>query len=145
MRRTTVHELLAEARRDLRRVEPGEALREMETGAVLIDLRSHDERARHGVVPGALHVPYSVLEWRVDPDSEHRNPHVPGLEARLILFCAQGYSSSLAAASLQRLGFANAADLVGGFAAWKAAGLPVRGASAPAEGLPGMGGPDPES
>ena len=142
MRRTTVHDLLAEARRCLRRVEPPAAPKEVETGAVLIDLRSHDERARHGVVPGALHIPYSVLQWRVDPASEHRNPHVPGLEARLIVFCADGYSSSLAAASLQRLGFANAADLVGGFAAWKAAGLPVRAAAAPAEGLPGMGGPD---
>jgi rhodanese-related sulfurtransferase len=145
MRRTTVHELLAQARRGLRRVEPAEALTELEAGAVLIDLRSHDERTRHGVVPGALHIPYSVLEWRVDPASANRNPHVPGLEGRLILFCAEGYSSSLAAASLQRLGFGNATDLVGGFAAWKAAGLPVRPARAPADALPGTGGPDPES
>jgi 3-mercaptopyruvate sulfurtransferase SseA len=86
-----------------------------------------------------------VLEWRVDPDCEHRNPAVSRLDARLILFCAQGYSSVLAADSVQRLGFERVGDIVGGFAAWKAEGLPVGTADAGREpALPGMGAPDGE-
>jgi rhodanese-related sulfurtransferase len=126
MGRTSVDELLADARRRLERLEPERALAALDRGAMLVDLRSADERRRHGVVPGSLHVPRSVLEWRFDPDSPHRNPAAPGLDAELVLFCAEGYSSSLAAASLRRLGFARATDLVGGYSAWTAAGLPTR-------------------
>lgn len=128
MRRTTVDDLLAEARSGLARLEPAGAFDAGRAGAVLVDLRSADQRYRHGVVPGSVHIPLSVLLWRCDPDSGHRNPAVPGLDGQLVLFCADGCSSSLAAASLQRLGFARATDLVGGFTAWKAAGLPVRAA-----------------
>ena len=124
--RKTIDKLLGESRRGLPRFEPGEAFSEMASGALLIDLRSADERERHGVIPGAWHVPRSVLEWRVDPDSAYRNPAVSSVEARLILFCAEGYSSSLAAASLRQLGFVGAGDLIGGFAAWKAAGLETK-------------------
>jgi rhodanese-related sulfurtransferase len=99
-----------------------------------------DERERHGVIPGSLHIPRSVLEWRADPDCEYRNPEVARLDARLILFCAEGYSSALAAVSLQQLGFEHVGDMVGGFAAWKAEGLPVAEASTSAgRSLPGMG------
>jgi rhodanese-related sulfurtransferase len=143
MARTTIDELLADARRGLRRLEPREAAAAVDDGALLVDLRSGDEREREGVIPAALHVPRSVLEWRADPDSEYCNPAVAVPHAHLILFCAEGYSSSLAAASLQRIGFVNATDMVGGFAAWKAAGLPVHAASATVAELPGMGLPDP--
>ena len=62
-----------------------------------MDLRSHDERARAGVIPGSVHVPRSVLEWRVDPDSGFSNAHVADPELELILVCHEGYSSSLVA------------------------------------------------
>jgi MFS family permease len=144
--RQTARELLAEARGAIApRLTPADAYREQGRGAVLVDLRSSDERRRTGVVPGSVHVPRSVLEWRVDPDSGFANPHLGGLDCRLVLFCAEGYSSSLAAATLRRLGCSHATDVVGGFEAWKAAGLPVRPTGAedePSPGeLPGMSGP----
>jgi rhodanese-related sulfurtransferase len=136
----TIHAMVAEARERITRLAPRQAREATSEGALLIDLRSVDERERHGVIPGSLHIPRSVLEWRVDPDCEHRNPDVAHLDARLILFCAEGYSSSLAAASLQQLGFEHVGDMVGGFAAWKAEGLPVAEASTSAgRSLPGMG------
>ena len=92
---------------------------------------------------GSLRVPRTGLEWRADPSSPWRNPRVGGRERELILLCAHGYSSSLAAASLLELGFARAGDVVGGFEAWRAAGLPVAPAPPPADGLPGSGPPDP--
>jgi rhodanese-related sulfurtransferase len=109
---------------------------------VIVDLRSHDERAREGVIPGSVHVPRSVLEWRVDPDSGFSNEHVSDPALELILFCHEGYSSSLAASSLTDLGHPQAADLVGGFEAWRAAGLETIVAPAPPAGLSGMGGRD---
>ena len=68
----------------------------------------------------------NVLEWRLDPDSDARDPRAPGLDEHVILMCNEGYQSSLAAATLQQLGFARATDLDGGFQAWRAAGLPVQ-------------------
>ncbi len=97
----------------------------MEDGAVLIDIRSDAQIARDGVVPGALEIGRNVLEWRLDPDCAHRHPQAPGLEDRVILMCNEGYQSSLAAATLQRLGFSRATDLEDGFVGWRAAGLPV--------------------
>jgi rhodanese-related sulfurtransferase len=144
-RRRSAAELLAEARAQIApRLEPSEAHAASSRGAVLIDLRSNDERRRSGVVPGSLHIPRSVLEWRVDPDSGYTNPHIGGLDRQLILFCADGYSSSLAAATARELGATKATDIVGGFVAWKASGLPVRPASDPEPSeLPGMGPPEP--
>jgi rhodanese-related sulfurtransferase len=142
--RRTIHELLAEARSRLARLDPEAALDAQRQGALLVDTRSGDQRAKTGVIPGSLHIPLSVLEWRVDPDApdEFRNPHVDGLDRWLVLVCAHGYSSSLAAARLQDLGFTRATDLAGGFAAWRDAGLPVQPAPAgdPDE-VPGMGDP----
>jgi rhodanese-related sulfurtransferase len=145
--RTTVDELLARARERIApRLSPDEVARAMTQGALLIDLRSHDERAHAGVVPGSLHLPRSVLEWRLDPDSGWTNPHVGGLDRQLVLMCAQGYSSSFAAATARELGYAQATDLVGGFDAWVAAGLPVHAptsdASKPKFPL-GLGAPEP--
>ena len=146
--RRSVDHLLTEARERIApRLHPEEAERALASGALLVDLRSDDERRRYGVVPGSLHIPRNVLEWRVDPDSGFTNPHITGLDSRLVLFCSQGFASSFAAASLRDLGCANATDMVGGFDSWKAAGLPVRlptddRDSRPGE-LAGMGPPEP--
>jgi len=143
--RKTLDDLLAEARDRLERLEPEAAHAAQAEGAVLVDTRSHDERARDGVIPGALHIPRSVLEWRLDPDTDRtfHNPHVVGLDQWIVLVCAHGESTSLAAATLQELGFVRATDVVGGFTAWHAAGLPVHEAPGlDADVPPGMGGPD---
>ena len=128
--RTTVDELLARARAGLRRVGPEEARAAIRGGALLVDIRSEVQREADGVVPGALFFPRNVLEWRLDPASGHADPRVPGLHAEVIVMCNEGYQSSLAAATLQELGFARATDLDGGFQAWRAAGLPVEAAGA---------------
>jgi rhodanese-related sulfurtransferase len=143
--RKTLGDLLAEARSRLQRLEPTEAYDAQSAGALLIDTRSEDERAREGAIPGALHIPRSVLEWRLDPDADpaFHNPHIRGLDQHLILVCAHGESTSLAAATLQELGFARATDVVGGFEAWREAGLPVHQAPrADPSKRPGMGDPD---
>ena len=134
--------LLADARERIARYEPREAQERSLNGSVIVDLRSHDERARDGVIPGSVHVPRSVLEWRVDPDSGFSNPHVTDSDVELILVCHEGYSSSLAAAVLQGIARARVADLIGGFDAWRDAGLETIVAPSPVEGLPGMGEPD---
>lgn len=121
----TVDDLLAEARRGLDRPDPHAAASAMAAGAVLVDIRSELQRDRDGVVPGSLFFPRNVLEWRCDPASPARDGRVCDTSLRLILMCDEGYQSSLAAANLKRLGFARAADLAGGFRAWRAAGLPV--------------------
>jgi rhodanese-related sulfurtransferase len=123
--RITIDELLADARRRLRRLSPAQALQAMRAGVVLIDIRADSQVARDGIVAGALVIPRNVLEWRLDPASEHRHPRAPQLGDHVILLCDEGYQSSLAAATLQQLGFARATDVVGGFQAWRAAGLPV--------------------
>jgi rhodanese-related sulfurtransferase len=146
MGRKTIDDLLREARSRLVRLEPEEAFAAQRDGALLIDTRSHDERASRGVIPGSIHIPRSVLEWRLDPDSDpaYRNAHIGGLDEWLVLVCAHGYSTSLAAATLQDLGFARATDMVGGFTAWKERALPVRPApDFDGDAVPGMGGPDP--
>ena len=143
--RKTLDGLLAEARSRLHRLAPRDALEAQRRGALLVDTRSNDERSRDGVIPGAVHIPRSVLEWRVDPDADpaFHNVHIVGLDQHLILVCAHGESTSLAAATLQELGFARATDLVGGFAAWEKEGLPVHPApELDADARPGMGGPD---
>jgi rhodanese-related sulfurtransferase len=127
--RTTIDELLAQARAGLARVEPGEAQDAMNAGALLIDIRSESQRAAEGVVPRAIWFARNVLEWRCDPASDAHDPRVGGLERHVIVMCDEGYQSSLAAATLQQLGFARATDLAGGFRAWRAAGLPVVPAS----------------
>jgi rhodanese-related sulfurtransferase len=120
-----VEEMLARARARLDRVAPDQAPAELDSGAVLIDIRSETQRERDGVVPDAIHHPRNVLEWRCDPDCEARDPRVGGTDRRVIVMCDAGYQSSLAAVSLQELGFSRATDLEGGFQAWRAAGLPV--------------------
>jgi MFS family permease len=144
--RRNVDELLAAARRRIEpRRTPAQAYEALREGALIIDLRSNDDRRERGVVPGSIHIPRSVLEWRVDPDCEFHNPAACDLERDVILMCADGFSSSFAALSLRELGFSRTTDLVGGFSAWKAEGLPLRQSHQPerADQLPGMGGPEP--
>jgi rhodanese-related sulfurtransferase len=135
----TIADLLDQAAARIRRYAPRGAQEAAAGDVILVDIRSADARERDGVIPGAVHVPRTVLEWRVDPSSKWRNPALDG--ARLILVCDHGYSSVLAAATLVDLG-RDAGDLVGGFAAWAAAGLPVGRPGPPPDGLPGMGSPD---
>jgi rhodanese-related sulfurtransferase len=123
--RRTIHAVLAEAQARLRRLTPASALGAMSDGWTLVDTREGDVIAREGGIPGALRIPLSVLEWRVDPASETHSADLAGREDRLILICRDGYSSSLAAVRLQELGFADTTDVIGGFGAWLAAGLPV--------------------
>jgi rhodanese-related sulfurtransferase len=117
--------MLERARSGLDRVEPRDVGAELDAGALLIDIRSESQRERDGVVADAIFIPRNVLEWRCDPACDHRDPRVAGSDRRLIVMCDEGYQSSLAAAGLQELGLAAATDLVGGFQAWRAAGLPV--------------------
>ncbi len=126
-----IDDLLAASRRDLqRRPVPREALQAVGDGAVLVDLRPAEERALDGEIPGAVVIGRNVLEWRLDPQSAHRIPELACYDAEVILVCSDGYASSLAAATLRRLGLRRATDLDGGYHAWKAAGLPTTAGSA---------------
>ena len=99
----------------------------MHQGSVLVDTRDGELRSRDGSIPGSVHIPLSVLEWRVDPTSGHQSAALAGHENKLILICHQGYSSSLAAVRLHELGFENTTDVIGGFVAWAATDLPIEG------------------
>ena len=119
-----IDEILAAARGRLLRRTPEQAFREQAEGAVLIDIRPAAERAREGELPGSLIVERNHLEWRLDPRCAARLPWVTGYDHRVVIFCWEGYTSSLAAAALQDLGLHRATDVIGGFRAWTAAGLP---------------------
>ena len=120
----TIHDMLHDARRALARLTPARAFEAAQGGAILIDTRSEHDRRQHGSVPGSRPIPLSVLEWRLCPSAELSDPTI-GHDAHVILLCNHGYSSSLAAARLQALGFARATDVIDGFEGWAAAGLPV--------------------
>jgi rhodanese-related sulfurtransferase len=120
-----VETLLEECRRGLQRLEPEDALRDSGRGGLLVDMRPVEQRTRDGLIPGAIAVDRNVLEWRLDPQSEHRLSCITGHDQQIILICNEGYGSSLAAATLQRLGLRNATDVIGGFQEWAARGLPV--------------------
>ena len=133
--RTTVDELLAEARQGLHRYTPAELAAAMESGAgpgpdgppLVIDIRDRDDRERTGMIAGSISIPLLVLEWRCDPSSGHSHPAVRSHDQPLVTVCNEGYTSSFAAVSLRRLGFTRAADLEGGVEGWAAAGLPMTG------------------
>jgi len=137
--RRTIHDLLARARARYPRVEPAAAHAAMQAGVLLIDIRTDRQRQRDGAIPGALVIDRTVLEWRIDPASGASHPAIPDLDTPLILICAQGYSSSLAVATLLDLGASNVSDVIGGFQAWRAAALPVH--SQPPESGPAATGP----
>ena len=120
-----VDEMLETARARLDRVGPQRAAELAATGARLVDTRPQWQRDAEGTLPGALVIERNHLEWRLDPTSDARIPEATDHDVTWIVVCSEGYSSSLAAASLQDLGLRHATDLDGGFRAWKAAGLPV--------------------
>ena len=135
--------LLAQARARLRRLEPWEAAAALEEWAALVDIRPAAERAVEGEIPGALVVERSALEWRFDPASAERLP-MAHRDLQVIVICSQGRTSSLAAAALQDVGVERATDVVGGFRAWRAAGLPTTGgadADPPGSGRTALGEP----
>lgn len=122
-----IDELLERVRTELDRVEPQRAFAEAGSGALLVDIRYAALRERDGLIPGALVVERNELEWRLDPQGSHRAPEAVSHDLRVVVICNEGYASSLAAVSLRQLGLHRATDLIGGFQAWKAAGLPVEG------------------
>jgi rhodanese-related sulfurtransferase len=143
--RRSLEGLVSAAAERITRFSAPEAFSVPEADGVLIDIRSHDARALHGIVPGSLHIPRTVLEWRIALDSPWRNVHLGGIDQRLILICDHGYSSILAASNLVQLGFYRAGDVIGGFEAWRQNGLPVapcRRRVVDAGALPGSGPPD---
>jgi rhodanese-related sulfurtransferase len=120
-----IDEVLAAARRRLHRLGPVDAYRAQRNGAVLVDIRPQAQRRAEGGIPGSLIVERNVLEWRFDPRSAARLPVADRYDLPVLVFCSEGYTSSLAAVALQDLGLWRATDLAGGFRAWLAAGLPI--------------------
>lgn len=125
----TIDELLAAARAGLDRLEPAEAHDAVAAGAVLVDIRPEVNRRTEGALPGAVVIDRNVLEWRLDPASDAALP-MASYDLHVVLVCNEGYASSLAAATLRELGVHRATDVVGGFRAWQAAGLPIDAAVA---------------
>jgi rhodanese-related sulfurtransferase len=123
--RRTISDLLESARARLDRLDPAAARAAGESGALIVDTRCGEARRASGVIPGSVHVPLSVLYWRLDSTSGHNDEAISDRNRRIILVCADGYSSSLAAAALRDLGFPQATDIDGGFNGWLAAGLPI--------------------
>jgi rhodanese-related sulfurtransferase len=123
----TVDQMLANARARLHRLEAAEAAEAVADGALLVDIRPQWQRDTEGAIPGALLIERNHLEWRLDPSSGARIPEAVDHDVAVVVVCSEGYTSSLAAASLQDLGLHRATDLVGGFHAWRAAGLPTTG------------------
>jgi rhodanese-related sulfurtransferase len=121
-RPAAIDRALADARAGLDRVDVRDLAAEMKAGALVVDTRPVEQRERDGDLPGALVVDRNVLEWRLDPTSPHRIPEATDVGRRIIVVCNEGYSSSLAAATLQQLGLQHATDLVGGYQAWLLAG-----------------------
>ncbi|MFJ9580595.1 rhodanese-like domain-containing protein [Streptomyces sp. NPDC101191] len=124
--RVGIDVLLERVRAGLERIDAHSAYEAYEAGDVLlVDIRYAALRDRDGLIPGALIVERNELEWRLDPLGSHRVPEADSHDLRVVVLCNEGYASSLAAASLHQLGLRRATDLVGGFQAWRAAGLPV--------------------
>jgi rhodanese-related sulfurtransferase len=120
-----VQEVLEAARCGVRRLSPRETLAAQERGALVVDTRTEVQRTEQGELPGVLVIDRTVLEWRLDPSSAHRVPEATGYDVEVVVVCRQGYSSSLAAASLRAVGLHRATDLEGGVEAWLAEGLPL--------------------
>jgi rhodanese-related sulfurtransferase len=121
----TVADLLDQARADLVRLTPAEAHAAMAAGALVVDIRPTEQRARDGDVPGGKVIPRNVLEWRLDPACEHCDPDLARTDRAVIVMCDEGYQSSLAAATLKRFGL-DATDVIGGVQAWRSEGLPLK-------------------
>lgn len=122
----TIDEVLAASRAGVRRLSPEQTLTAMSRGALVVDTRTEVQRREQGELPGALVIDRTVLEWRLDPTSPDRIGEATSCDVQVVVVCRQGYSSSLAAASLRAVGLSRATDLEGGVEAWAAAGLPLR-------------------
>ncbi|MCU1361410.1 MAG: putative rhodanese, partial [Ilumatobacteraceae bacterium] len=135
--RFNVHDALAAARSTIHRLSPAELTERLagEHPPTVVDTRTDTDRRRSGSIPGSIHMPSTVLQWRLDPASGYRHPAAIPLDQPVVVVCNHGYSSSMAAAALTSIGFENVSDLVGGMAAWIAAGGPVH----PADGSPARG------
>ncbi|MCX4789838.1 MULTISPECIES: rhodanese-like domain-containing protein [unclassified Streptomyces] len=120
-----IDELLERVRAGFVRVGPREAFAATADGALLVDIRYAELRERDGLIPGALVVERNELEWRLDPLGSHRAPEAVSHDLQVVVVCNEGYASSLAVASLRQLGLHRTTDVIGGFQAWRAAGLPV--------------------
>lgn len=120
-----IEDVLAASRTGVRRLSPLEARAAARRGALLVDTRTETQRAEQGELPGALVIDRTVLEWRLDPGSDARIPEAVDTDIEVVVVCRQGFSSSLAAASLRAVGLRRATDLIGGVEAWVAAGLPL--------------------
>ena len=127
-----IDDVLTDARNTLARVSPREAVQLLDGGAVFVDIRPQSLRAAEGEVPGSLIIERNVLEWRFDLQADSRIAQVNDYEQPIVIMCSEGYTSSLAAFALKDLGFTNATDVIGGYRAWKAAGLPTRDGGTPA-------------
>ena len=128
MKQFSLEQLLCQARATLTpRLLPTQAYGEMRDGVALVDIRHLEQRMRDGDIPGAVLINRNEFEWRCDPSAQRRNaciaPH--NYDQRVIVLCNQGYQSSLAAGNLQCIGMKNVTDVIGGFEAWRAAGLPI--------------------
>lgn len=119
-----IDEMLAGARSAIRRWSP-DALEAALGSVTVVDLRCAEDRRRSGAIPTSISVPRSVLEWRVDPGSESADPRVARFDRPMVLVCAQGYSSSLAAESVRKLGHPDVGDLDGGMERWVDEGHPT--------------------
>jgi rhodanese-related sulfurtransferase len=128
--RVGIEDVLAASRSGVRRLTPHELVAAAARGALVVDTRTESHRRTQGEFPGALVIDRTVLEWRLDPTSPWRIPEATGPDLEVVVVCRQGYSSSLAAASLRAVGLRRATDLIGGVEAWLAAGLPMSGAPA---------------
>ena len=122
--------VLAESRAGVARMSPAEVVAAQARGALVVDTRTEAQRRRQGELPGAVVIDRTVLEWRLDPTGDARIPEATSYDLEVVVVCRQGYSSSLAAASLRAVGLHRATDMAGGVEAWLAAGLPVSGAPA---------------
>lgn len=131
----TIDQLLALARSRLVRLTADQTYAAVQAGALLIDIRAESQRLRDGEIPHAIVIDRTVLEWRLDPTSSAALKDAPDFNTEVIILCNQGYSSSLAAATLQELGFAKATDVIGGLEAWREAGLPLVHVDSPTDGL----------
>lgn len=126
MRPTPLDEYVTAARSLLNRLAPVDAYAATQSGAFLVDIRPEFQRHRDGEVPAAIVIERNHLEWRLHPDSDARIREANSADVQWIVLCDEGYASSLAAAVLQALGLRRATDVVGGFQAWRAAGMPVK-------------------
>jgi rhodanese-related sulfurtransferase len=123
--RTSIEDRLADVRTRIRRLSPPDALAAQADGAIIVDTRDSVDRIAEGAIPNAIVVTRNTLEWRADPVAEQPDPVLSDFSSDIIVVCNDGYASSLAADSLRQLGHDSAADVVGGYRAWKAAGLPT--------------------